>query len=86
MRVTKVIQNAIVKKNKPFKKCINYGDCNKNIFHQEHKTYRNSLSALLEQSKKSYNNCFRNSNNIKNTWKGIKSIISLNNKNLNLPK
>ena len=84
--ITKVIQNAIEKKNKLFKKCINYGDCNKNIFHQEYKTYRNSLSTLLEQSKKSYNNCFRNNNNIKNTWKGIKSMISLNNKNLNLPK
>ena len=37
---------------------------------------------LLKQSKKSYyNNYFRNNiNNIKNTWKGIKSIISLNTK------
>ena len=35
----------------------------------------------LNQSKKSYyNNYFRNNNNTKNTWKGIKSIISLNTK------
>ena len=30
------------------------GDCNKNIFHEEYKTHRNSLSTLLKQSKKSY--------------------------------
>ena len=65
-----------------FKKYIKCGDCNKNIFHQEYKTYRNSLSTLLNQSKKSYyNNYFRNNvNNIKNTWEGSKSIVSLNTK------
>ena len=54
----------------------------KNIKHQ------NSLSTLLKQSKKSYyNNYFRNTiNNIKNTWKGIKSIISLNTKESESPK
>ena len=63
-------------------KCIKCGDCNKNIFHQEYKTYRNSLSTLLNQSKKSYyNNYFRNNvNNIKSTWEGSKSIVSLNTK------
>ena len=52
-------------------KCV---DCNKNSLHQEYKTYRNSLSTLLKQTKKCYyNNYFRhNINNIKNTWKGIK--------------
>ena len=61
---------------------IKCGDFNKNIFHQEHKTYRNSLSTLLKQSEKSYyNNYFRNNiSSIRNTWKGIKSIISLNTK------
>ena len=43
------IQNAIEKKNRLFKKYIKYGDSNKNIFHQEYKTYRNSLSTLLKQ-------------------------------------
>ena len=33
---------------------MNCGDSNKKIFHQDYKTYRNSLSALLKQSKKSY--------------------------------
>ena len=48
----------------------------KNIKHQ------NNSSTLLEQSKKPYyNNYFRNNiNNIKNTWRGIRSIISLNTK------
>ena len=86
--ITKGIQNAIEKKNRLFKKYIKGGDCNKNIFHQEYKAYRNSLSTLLKQSKKSYyNNYFRNNiNNIKNTWKRIKSIISLNNKESESPK
>ena len=45
------------------------------------------MSTLLKQSKKSYyNNYFRNNNNIKNTWKRIKSIISLNNKESESPK
>ena len=86
--ITNRIQNAIEKKNRLLKKYIKCGDCNKNIFHQEYKTYRNSLSTLLKQSKKSYyNNYFRNNiNSIKNTWKGIKSIISLNTKESGSPK
>ena len=67
---------------------IKCGDCNKNILHQEYKTYRNSLSTLLKQSKKCYyNNYFINNvNNIKNAWKGIKPIISLNIKESESPK
>ena len=67
---------------------IKCGDSNKNIFHQEYKTYRNSLSTSLKQSKRFYyNNYFRNNiNKIKNTWKGIKSITSLNTKESESPK
>ena len=67
---------------------IKSGDYNKIILHKEYKTYRNSLSTLLKQSKKCYyNNYFRNNiNNIKNIWKGIKSIISLNTKESESPK
>ena len=84
--ITKGIQNAIEKKNRLFKKYIKCEDSNKNIFHQEYKTYRNSLSTLLKQSKKSYcNNYFRNKI-IKNTWKGIKSLISLNTEEYESPK
>ena len=86
--ITKGIQNAIQKKNRLFKKYIKCSDGDKNIFHQEYKTYRNSLSTSLKQSKRFYyNNYFRNNiNNIKNTWKGIKSIISLNTKESESPK
>ena len=86
--ITKGIQNAIAKKNSLFKKYIKCVNSNKNIFHQEYKTYWNCLSTLTKQSKKSYyNNYFRNKiNNIKNTWNGIKSIISLNTKESESPK
>ena len=55
-RFTKGIQIAIKKKNRLFKNYIKCSDCNKNIFHQEYKRYRNSWSILLKQSKKSYYN------------------------------
>ena len=86
--ITKGIQNAIEQKNRLLKKYIKPGDCNKNSFHQECKTYRNSLSTLLKQRKKSYyKNYFRNNiNNTKNSWKGIKSITSLNPKEFESPK
>ena len=47
--ITKVIQNAIEPKNRLFKKRTKCVDSNKNILHQEYKTYRNSLSTLLKQ-------------------------------------
>ena len=58
------------------------------IFFIKNIKHRHSSSTLLEQSKKPYyNNYFRNNiNNIKNTWKGIKSIISLNTKESESPK
>ena len=58
------------------------------IFFIKNIKHRHSSSTLLEQSKKPYyNNYFRNNiNNIKNTWKGIKSIISLNSKESESPK
>ena len=44
-----------------------------------YKKYRNLLSTLMKKSKKAYYERYfqRNWNNIKNTWKGIKSLISL---------
>ena len=48
-------------------------------FHTKYKKYRNLLSTLMKKSKQAhYDKYFeRNCNNIKNTWKGIKSLISL---------
>ena len=86
--ITKEIKNAIEKKNRLFKMYIKCVSSNKNILHQEYKTYRNSLSTLLKQRRKFYyNNYFRNNiYNIKDTWKGVKSIISSNTKESGYPK
>ena len=74
--ITEGIQNSMGEKNRLVKKYIKCNDYNKNIFHQEYKKNRNSLSTLLRQNKKHYcNNYFKNNiNNIKNTWKGIENL------------
>ena len=66
-------------KNKNLKSFINKKDpILKQEFHSHYKKYRNLLSTLLKKSKQAYDKYFkRNWNNIKNTWKGIKSLISL---------
>ena len=86
-QVTKGIQNAIEKKIGSLKSTLNVVIVIK-IFFIKNIKHRDSSSTLLEQSKKPYyNNYFRNNiNNIKNTWKGIKSIISLNTKESESPK
>ena len=43
-----------------------------------YKKYRNLLSALMKKSKQAYYDKYLERNwNIKNTWKGIKSLVSL---------
>ena len=46
--------------------------------HIKYKQYRNLISTLLKRSKRFYfGKCFNdNLNNLKNTWKGIKNLIS----------
>ena len=44
--ILKEIYNVIEKNNRLFKREIKCVDCNKNILHQEYKTYTNSLSTL----------------------------------------
>ena len=44
-------KKAIEKKNRLFKMYIKCVSSNKNILHQEYKTYRNSLSTLLKKRK-----------------------------------
>ena len=60
----------------------------KDIFHEQHKGYRNMLSTLQKKSKTNYYNQYfeTNMNNIKNTWKGIKSIITIKNTSSDFPK
>ena len=59
----------------------------KNKLHNNYKIYRNRISILLKRNKQ---NCFTkyfesNKTNIKNTWKDIKSIISLRSSSLITP-
>ena len=48
-------------------------------FHTKYKKYRNLLSIFMKKREQAYydKSFERNWNNIKNTWKGIKSLISL---------
>ena len=48
-------------------------------FHNKYKKHKNLLFTLAKKSKQAYydKNFERNWNNIKKTWKGIKSLISL---------
>ena len=52
------------------------------------KVIRNMMPTLLKQSKKNYygKNFKGNINNMKNTWKGIRSIISLQKTTNDSPK
>ena len=56
-------------------------------FHTNYKKYRNLLSTLMKKSKQAYYDKYfeKNWNNIKNTWKGIKSLISLKTMASNVP-
>ena len=56
--------------------------------HNDYKSYRNVISTLLKQSKKKYYDKYfkDNINNMKNTRKGIRSIISLQKRTNDSPK
>ena len=80
MDITLGLQNSVSVENKLFTKFINMKHpILKEKTHIEYKNYRKMLSTLLKKSKQAYyNKCFEtNWNIIKNTWKGIKSLISL---------
>ena len=86
---TTAIQNSIYQKNKLLKKYIKcQNSVTKNDLYREYKSYRNKLLTNTKGSeRKYYNDYFRaNLKNIKNTWKGIKSIISLKCKDSDIPK
>ena len=75
-------------KNKLLKNFINKKDpILKEKFHTNYKKYRNLLSTLMKKSKQTYYDKYfeRIWNNIKNTWKGIKSLISLKTVASNVP-
>ena len=71
---------SITVKNKLLTNFINKKDpILKEEFHTNYKNYRNLLSTLIKKRKQAYYDKYfeRNWNNIKNTWKRIKSLISL---------
>ena len=78
--ITLGLQKSISVKNKLITNYINNGDpILKEEFHTNYKIYRNLLSTLMKKSRQAYYDKYfeRNWNNIKNTGKGIKSLISL---------
>ena len=74
------LQKSISIKNTIFKKYINKNNPQiKEELHQKY--YRNIIAILIKKSKQNYFSKYFESNieNLKNTWKGIKIIISLKN-------
>ena len=74
------LQKSTVIKNKLFGKFIkSTNSIIKEKLHNDYKKYRNMILTLIKQNKKDYYDKYfkDNINNMKNTWKGIRSIISL---------
>ena len=86
--ITTALQNSVSIKNKLFSDFINKKVLTlKTELHIKYKSYRNMLSTLMKKSKQNYFTKFLENNlkNLKNTWKGIKSIISVKNSSSNSP-
>ena len=86
--ITLGLQKSISVKNKLLTNFINKKNPILKVeFHTNYKKYRKPLSALVKKSKQAYYDKYfeRNWNNIKNTWKGIKSLISLKTVASNVP-
>ena len=87
--ITPALQKSISTKNNLLKKFITAKDSQvKERYHKEYKDYRNMLSTFLKQSKTNYYNHYfeTNWNNIKNTWKSLKSILNIKNISAEIPK
>ena len=85
---TPALQKSIFIKNNLLKKFITAKDSQvKERYHSEYEDYRNMLSTILKQSKTNhYNHYFEtNWNSIKNTWKGLKSILNIKNISAEIP-
>ena len=78
--IDRQILNLITERDRLYNKYIKSKNLEvKQEYERHYKEMRNNITAQIKQNKKQYfNNYFlNNSDNIKNTWKGIKSIISL---------
>ena len=76
LRLTKI---NICKKQITYKFFYKKDPALKEKFQTKYKKYRYLLYTLIKKSKQAYYDKYfeRNWNNIKNTWKGVKSLISL---------
>lgn len=78
--ITKDILSSIRQREKLHKKFINAKDENiKENYHKKYKEIRNQILSNCRKSKKTYFQIFfiENAKNVKNIWKGIKSIINI---------
>ena len=85
----KGLQKSISVKNESLTVYIKMKNHDKKLeLHKKYKNHRNLLSTLIKQSKHKYFNKYfeDNCNNMKNTWKGIKNIITLNNFSSDVPR
>ena len=86
--ITPGLQKSISVKNKLLTKVIKLKEPTlKNEAHTKYKLYRNMLATLLKRSKRTYFSSFfqNHVNDLKNTWKGIKRIISLKDSRSTVP-
>ena len=82
------LQKSIFVKKKLLASFINKKDpILKEEFHTNYKKYGNLLSILMKKSKQAYYDKYfeKKWNNIKNSWKGIKSLIFVKTKASSLP-
>ena len=80
--ITPALQKPISIKNALFKRYIKLkSPVKKKEVHQQYKSCRNLLSTLMEKSKQNYyEQLFKNNlKNLKNRWKGIRSLIAIKN-------
>ena len=86
--ITQGLQNSIKKKNNIYSKFVKCKNKIMKEFHfSNYKNYRNLLSTLLKRAKEKYFTNFFNENikDIKKTWKGIKTLVSMKQKNNDIP-
>ena len=86
--ITQGLQNSIRKKNNIYSKCLKYKNKFMKELHQNnYKSYINLLSRLLKRAKEKYFTNFFSENikDIKKTWKGTKTLVSIKQKNNDTP-
>ena len=86
--ITSGIRKSIKRREKLYKKFIKAKEgSTKDAYHTQYKELRNKIVQLCRQSKKNHYQKFfdENANNLKLTWKGIKQIINIKNKDNKQP-